>query len=99
MHIANDVTALIGNTPLVRINRLTPGLRWPKWSPSWSTRIRRHSVKDRIGLSMIEAAEKAGRDQARHDRSSSPPAAIPASAGHGVRRARLQMHPRPCPRP
>jgi cysteine synthase A len=60
MKIANDVTALIGDTPLVRINRMAAGTRaqivgkLEFYSPA-------HSVKDRIGLSMIEAAEKAGR--------------------------------------
>ena len=59
MKIANSVTDLIGNTPLVRINRLTAGMgatlvaKLEYANPG-------HSVKDRIGLSMIEAAEKAG---------------------------------------
>ncbi len=60
MKIANSVTDLIGNTPLVRINRLTAGIsatvvaKLEYFNPG-------HSVKDRIGLSMIEAAEKAGK--------------------------------------
>ncbi len=60
MKIANSVTDLIGNTPLVRINRLTAGAKGEVaaklefYNPA-------HSVKDRIGLAMIEAAEKAGR--------------------------------------
>lgn len=59
MRIANDITALIGNTPLVRINRLTDGAKatvvakLEYFNPS-------HSVKDRIGVAMIDAAEKAG---------------------------------------
>jgi len=63
MRIANDVTELIGNTPLVRIRRLAQGAgaeilgKLEYHNPA-------HSVKDRIGLAMIEAAERAGRIQA-----------------------------------
>src|SRR5512136_1278077 len=59
MRIADDVTQLVGNTPLVRINKLSKGLdativaKLEYFNPCGS-------VKDRIGVSMIEAAEKAG---------------------------------------
>jgi cysteine synthase A len=59
MKIANSITDLIGNTPLVKINRLTKDslatvvAKLEYFNPS-------HSVKDRIGVAMIDAAEKAG---------------------------------------
>ncbi|QBE64303.1 cysteine synthase A [Pseudoduganella lutea] len=66
MNVANDVTALIGNTPLVRINRLTQG-GLTQGGPAPAQILAKlefynpaHSVKDRIGLSMIMAAEQAG---------------------------------------
>jgi cysteine synthase A len=59
MKIANDITHLVGNTPLVRLQRLLGGLQAQvviKLESFYPT----HSVKDRIGVAMIEAAEKMG---------------------------------------
>ncbi|MBI5783853.1 MAG: cysteine synthase A [Rhodocyclales bacterium] len=60
MKIAHDVTSLVGNTPLVRLNRLAAGItgtiacKLEFMNPA-------HSVKDRIAVAMIEAAEAAGK--------------------------------------
>ena len=57
--IASDITELVGNTPLLRLNRIAQGVRaevvakLESFNPCGS-------VKDRIGVSMIEAGERAG---------------------------------------
>ena len=60
MNIATDVTQLIGNTPLVRLNRMAAGLcgevvaKLEFFNPA-------HSVKDRIGAAMVNALERDGK--------------------------------------
>jgi cysteine synthase A len=59
MRIANDITELVGNTPLVRIRQVTDGAgaevaaKLEFFNPA-------NSVKDRIGVAMIDAAQEAG---------------------------------------
>src|SRR5512136_497480 len=62
MNIYSDITKTIGRTPLVRLNKLTAGMpgtvvaKLEGFNPC-------HSVKDRIGVSMLDEAEKAGKIQ------------------------------------
>jgi cysteine synthase A len=59
MNIANNVCELIGRTPLVRLNRVAAGVR-PQIVAKLESQNPAASVKDRIGLAMIEAAERDG---------------------------------------
>jgi cysteine synthase A len=59
MQIHDNIASLVGGTPLVRLNRLTEGLGATVVAKLESANPA-NSVKDRIGLAMIEAAEKAG---------------------------------------
>src|SRR6266496_1074198 len=63
MRIYQDITKTIGNTPLVRLNRITAGLKAQVVAKLESFNPL-SSVKDRIGVSMIEAAEREGKIKA-----------------------------------
>ena len=85
--IYNNIVETVGRTPLVKLNKVTAGLdatillKCEFFNPLGS-------VKDRIGMAMIEDAEKRGVLK-RTPSSSSRPAAIPASPSRLWRRPRV----------
>ena len=60
MNFKNNILEAVGNTPLIKINRLTKGLK-PQIFAKLESSNPGGSVKDRIGISMLEAAEKEGK--------------------------------------
>ena len=97
MKIYDDITKTVGRTPLVRLNRITEGIKaqvlvkLESFNPL-------SSVKDRIGVAMIEDAEKRGLLKQGHASSSSPPAATRASRSPLSRRPGATGSSSPCPR-
>ena len=96
MPIHDDVTAIVGNTPLVRINRLSAGAgatiaaKLEFYNPA-------SSVKDRIGVAIVDAAERSGQLKAGGT-------IIEATSVTPVLRSRWSVRPAdttwcsPCPR-
>ena len=91
MKIADDITALIGGTPLVKLRGISERSgativgKLESFNPGGS-------VKDRIGLSMIDAAEEAGLDLAgQDDHRGADERQHRHRARHGRRRARLPL--------
>lgn len=60
MNFKNNILELIGNTPLIKLNKINKGLK-PQIFAKLESRNPGGSVKDRIGIAMIEAAEKSGK--------------------------------------
>lgn len=89
MKIANSITELIGNTPLVKLNRLTEGLKAEVavklefFNPG-------SSVKDRIAEAMIEGLRKSGQNQQKHRHCRSNQRQYGCRFGNGMCRTRLQ---------
>jgi len=76
--LPDNLADLVGNTPMVRLTRVAPDCgaelvgKLEAYNPAGS-------VKDRIGVSMIDAAEAEGASSRAATRSSRPPPATPAS--------------------
>src|SRR4051794_33625194 len=60
MNVFDDILQAIGGTPLIRLRRVTKGIRTPVYGKAEHLNPG-SSVKDRIGVAMIETAEREGR--------------------------------------
>ncbi len=95
--VFDDITQCIGNTPLVRLRRITEGCvatvagKLESMNPLWS-------VKDRIARAMIDDAEQKGLIHSEHRHHRADQRQHRHRAGLRLRRARLQAHGRPCPK-
>ena len=84
MRIADNISQLIGHTPLVRINKITDGAparvaaKLEFFNPA-------SSVKDRIGVSMIDAAQAAGLHRPGHRGRGADQRQHRDRPGHGLR--------------
>jgi hypothetical protein len=87
----NNVTEVVGGTPMIRLNSVTrnvPGTVYAKcefMNPGGS-------LKDRIGLAMVEAAEREGAAQARRGDRRSHQRQYGNGAGDGRGHTRLPLH-------
>ena len=86
--IFDDITQTIGNTPLIRLRKVTAGChadvaaKLENFNPLWS-------VKDRIGVAMIDAAEADGTDHQGYRRDRAHQRQYGNRAGIHLRRARV----------
>jgi cystathionine beta-synthase len=60
MKYKNNIVELVGNTPLIKLSKINKGLK-PQMFAKLESRNPGGSVKDRIGIAMLEAAEKEGK--------------------------------------
>ena len=81
LKVFNDVTELIGNTPMVRINRVTGPESATVYAKLESFNIG-GSVKDRLGLYIIESAEAAGKLSAASEGASKGKIILEATSGN-----------------
>src|SRR5262249_57198308 len=89
MKIAKDVTRLIGNTPLVQLNKVTAGAKG-RVVAKLEAQNPANSVKDRIGAAMIEAAGRGGESKPGGSARAGPP---PGNTRHALaRRRRARGH-------